>query len=365
MSLFDQLRRLYRKDKFEMEDFHTEIVAQVLRNSHGLTMAWLNGIKATSLSEPDCVTVVTQEKFAKLAGHATDSRPDIAIKVTKGAVVELILVESKVDAKQGPEQLQRYTEHLAAKTGFDHTTLVFVTREFELPHSLSKLPPNVEFRQTRWFEFYNFLKAYVNSDGLARELKLFMEKNRMSLRNQFTAIDSLALGNFRAAKSLMDETLWSEVNNEFKALGAVSSQKKAITSLANWGLYVMSASFGNADLYCHLGYYLPDEDPTEFPWVGVWLKCNPKSAIRSKVLSGFREFHLKTGNGWEAESLDDDKAWSAIKKVRHLQTFLAEPDHVRAIKEYFLSLLADVKRFQLEHRELPWSVSSPAPEEEQ
>lgn len=180
MSLFKELRRLSRKEKFETEDFHTEIVAQVLRNSKALTTAWLNGIKATTLQHPDYIGIGTQEEFAKLAGHAIDSRPDITIRMAKGDVVELILIESKVGAKQGPKQLQRYVEQLAAKTGFSHTTLVFVTRDFELPHSLSKLPPGVEFRQTRWFQFFHFLKAHVSGDGLARELKLFMEENRMS-----------------------------------------------------------------------------------------------------------------------------------------------------------------------------------------
>ena len=32
MSLFSQLRQLYRPDRFQLEDFHTEIVAQVLQD---------------------------------------------------------------------------------------------------------------------------------------------------------------------------------------------------------------------------------------------------------------------------------------------------------------------------------------------
>ena len=49
MSLFKQLERLYRPDRFQREDFHTEIVAQVLRNSDELTLAWLRSLDVTKL----------------------------------------------------------------------------------------------------------------------------------------------------------------------------------------------------------------------------------------------------------------------------------------------------------------------------
>lgn len=219
MSLFDELRRLYRKDKFQMEDFHTEIVAQVLRDSRTLTLAWLQGIGATTLNDPDFIKVVTQEEFAALAGHNTDSRPDIALRLVQGDTVELVLIESKVGAKEGPDQLRRYAEQLQAKSGVDRTALVFITRDFEPDRSPSfaALPPSFTFRQTRWFEFFHYLKAHVNGDGLATQLKLFMQNNNMSLRNQFTAIDSLALSNFLGAKSLMDETMWGTVSKGMMA----------------------------------------------------------------------------------------------------------------------------------------------------
>src|SRR5205814_5015471 len=125
MSLFDNLRRRYRKEKFQLEDFHTEIVAQVLHNSRPLTLAWLRGIKATALRNPDKVKIVTQENFAALADHATDSRPDIAIRLVEGNRTELILIESKVGAKEGPDQLKLYAEQLAAKQkqGLQRTAL--------------------------------------------------------------------------------------------------------------------------------------------------------------------------------------------------------------------------------------------------
>ena len=77
MSLFNQLKRLYRRDKFQMEDFHTEIVAQVLRNSNDLTLQWLRSLGATKLEMPVGIAITTQEKFDKLEeDYGLEGLPD-------------------------------------------------------------------------------------------------------------------------------------------------------------------------------------------------------------------------------------------------------------------------------------------------
>src|SRR5262245_24423231 len=112
MNLFSRLRRLHPQHRFPLEDFHTEIVAQVLRESTPLTLAWLRDVEATSLVAADTVSIDTQERFAALAGHDVDSRPDIAIRLFAGSRKELILVESKIDSSAGWTQLERYLDHL-------------------------------------------------------------------------------------------------------------------------------------------------------------------------------------------------------------------------------------------------------------
>lgn len=366
MSLFSQLRRLYRKDKFQLEDFHTEIVAQVLRHRRELTLEWLRGIGATTLKNPDWIKIGTQEEFAALADHPTDSRPDIAVRLKEGDTIELVLIESKVGAKEGPDQLKRYAEHLTSNKDVHQTALVFVTRDFEPDRSqfFSKLPVNFIFRQTRWFEFHRFLKAHVNGDGLAAELKLFMEENKMALHNQFRSIETLALENFLAAKALMDETLWSDVAHTFgMGLGKVSSQSKAMRQLAEHKRYVVFAGFGERWAFsCWLGYWLPSENPTDNVWVGVVIDSNPKSPIRKKVISAFRDF-AKKSDGWQQSELDDDKAWGAISKGQSLQKFMAESDHIKAIKTYLITLLGEVEKFKKTHPELPWRLQDVDAEE--
>ena len=359
MSLFDHLRRLYRKDKFQLEDFHTEIVAQVLRDSPAMTMSWLRALGVTQLSDTDDITVATQEEFEALEGHATGSRPDIAIRLSHGDRTELILIESKVGAKEGPDQLKRYAEHLASNTDVQRTGLVFITRDFETDRAFSLDPTRFTFKQTRWFEFFIILEAHVNDDGLARQLVSFMEENRMSIRNQFNAIDCVALENFLAAKSLMDETLWGEVSNDFtEELGEVSTQKKAMIQLRDESRYIMQSSFGPGDDFVvMLGFWLPDESPGNPVWVGLMLYSNPKSSIRAKIINAFKVFIQTRTGSWEHD-LDDPKGWSSIYKGKGLPSFLGESDHLQAVKAFFLGLLSEVVEFREQHPDLPWTANA-------
>lgn len=176
MSLFRKLQRLYRPEKFQFEDFHTEIVAQVLKNSPALTLAWLKSIKVTSLDEADHIKVSTQETFQPLAHHPTASRPDITIRLFVGTKAELIFIESKQSSTQGFDQLKRYAEHLHSaqqNEKLQKVSLVFITRDYEAAETppLADLQFQLNFQRTRWFEFYPHLKAHLNGDGLAKELK--------------------------------------------------------------------------------------------------------------------------------------------------------------------------------------------------
>ncbi len=361
MSLFSALEKLHRQDRFQQEDFHTEIVAQVLRNCPTLTIEWLKAIGATTMPNPRVVGISTQEEFARLADHATDSKPDIAIRLSEGGETELILIESKLGSKQGATQLQRYAEHLTAKQ-LEKTALVFITRDYEDPGDAVRADPR--FRLARWFEFYRHLCAHVNGDGLTKELKLFMEENQMSLGNQFRPVDLVALENFLGVRALMDETLQGEVTLEAKkVLGDVSSIKGSFKQLRDNERYTIQSGFGNWDFFCLIGYWFPNRNPDDSVWVGIVLTSNPKSKHRKQVISAFRDLS-RTEREWKADNLDDERAWSELSHGRPLHSFLSEEDQVRAIKNHFISLLQRVSAFKKKNPRLPWSASGAEEESE-
>lgn len=361
MSLFKQLEKLYRPDRFEREDFHTEIAAKVLHYSPSLTLRWLRSLDVTKLIKADNIRITTQETFGKLPGHLTDSRPDITIRIVADGKKELIFVESKVDSKQGNTQLQRYTEILAAEKkskALEKTSLVFITRDYEAATITLKENPSFSFRRTRWFEFYDKLKTHLekNSDGLARELKLFMEENRMSLGNQFRSTDLVAMENFLSAKALMDETLDGEVSKKAREiLGSVTNLKKAPNQLRDYQRYIVYSSFEGFE--CLIGYWFPHENPDAPIWVGIYLFSNPDAPVRKEVIQAFRGWIEKSRGAWLAEQLDDETAWSSIRRGNAIRSLIGGEDHVQAIKVHLLQLLDEVGQFKQTYSDLPWATS--------
>jgi hypothetical protein len=358
MNLFSKLRRLYRPDSFQFEDFHTEIVAQVLQNNPALTLSWLRGIKATSFANDVSIKISTQETFQPLPGHSTPSRPDITIRLFFGAKKELIFIESKQDSKQWGDQLKRYAEHLHAaqlREGHQNASLAFITRDYEAAEN----PQNqITFVRTRWFQFYQYLKAHVNGDGLAKELKLFMEENRMSLGNKFRSTDLVAMENFLSAKALMDETLEGEVSEAVKSIfGNVFAVKNSLVYFREKHRY--AASNGNwTNFECHIGYWLPQDNPDEPVWVGIKFYSKASAIGRKDMIEAFRGWSGRIGCGWSADKLDDEADWSCISKGKPLQAFMSELDHVQAIKMHLLGLLSEVEVFRKTYRNLPWDTTT-------
>ena len=364
MSLFSKLQQLYREDRFLLEDFHTEIVAQVLRNSLALTLEWLRDIGATTLETADSIEICTQEEFPALSGHSTASRPDITIRISFAEEKELVFVESKLPSTQGDDQLLRYAEQavvISKNEGVQKAFIVFVTRDYEsaeLPDHLVQVPgPTLVV--TRWFHFYRVLKTHHSEDGLARELKLFMEENRMSLGNQFRATDVVALENFLSAKALMDETLNGEVSEALRQLfGGVWPVGKAPNELRDHHRYIV-ANPNWTDYELLVGYWLPHENPDDPVWIGITFFTKPSSKVRKELIAAFRAWTTDAGSDWETDKLEAQKGWSGIYKGKDLHTFMAGDDHVQAVKAYLLGLLKEIGSFKKSYPALPWGPSTP------
>ena len=359
MSLFKKLQPLYCADRHE--DIHTEIVAQVLKNSDELTLAWLRSIGVTT-KEKARVDINPQKTFAKLSEHETDSRPDITIRIVADGTEELIFVESKLGSTQGYDQLLRYADHLAEvkqSRSLAKASLVYITRDFE---AVKDPRPGVIFKVMRWYEFYRILKAHVNGDGLAKELKLFMEENRMSLGNQFRSTDLVALENFFSAKALMDETLDGEVSEKaskiFQAFYRVEVNYRGLRDRQRYTAYSLAPEVAE----CHVGYWFPQENPDKPVWVGVQLYSIPGASVRKEVIQAFRDLIAKSGGSWSGEDLDEENEWSVLSKGKSIQSFMGETDHVRAVKNYFLQLLDEVGKFSETYPNLFRITSTPTVE---
>jgi hypothetical protein len=363
MSLFSKLQRLISDGKTRSEDFHTEIVAQVLQNSPELTVKWLATLDLTKPEEADAIFVATQEEYDPLETHDRGSRPDISIRLEKHGLIELVFLESKVGSEEGDNQLEHYADQLTVKSGLERRSLVYVTRDFE-----PKQPPknsNIQFRQLRWYDFYRFLKNEPQTSDLVKELITFMEENNMSQSNQFSTIDILALSNFQKARKIMDTTMWEDVLVKFKRVcGGDSSPKKGMIQFRDNDRYVMIVGHGEGwQFEILLGYWMGCESLTDYPKIGVQIYVSPKAKSRNQIVSAMRDFEKIKNGAWTSSDLANDHEWGSIYQKKGIQDFLAEDDQVKKIIEYFSRLLDDVAEFRKQYPKLPWTAQQTDNEE--
>lgn len=363
MSLFSNLGALFRIDRFPLEDFHTEIVAQVLKDYPKLTKAWMLSLNAILPDDFESIRIQTQVELPQLDGHFTASRPDIIIHCNGKLGQQIVIVESKIKNQQGEQQLQRYAAHLdrmASPAQVISGSLIFITKDFEDfdKPTFTQQGKRLAFINTRWFYFYRELCAYKNSDALIQQLKLFMKEKRMNTESKFDAANILCLQHWHTTKSLMDETLDGEVNSRGQEILEKSgSPRKAIIQLRNWDRYVLAFYVGkDRDIEILLGYWL---EGTQI-WIGCMIYSNPTASTRVKIITEFKEWIKSKSELWEHDNLDDPDSWASVFRGKDISQFSAAKDQVRVIKDYFLEILEEVRCFRNETPSLPWKQIAPS-----
>ena len=153
------LERLFKyratEGRSPREDFFTEAFAGVLESRPEWAIAfaaWLTECEIES-------THVATQKVA----HGTD-RLDMWLKARdQEDGIHLIVLENKLGARQGRDQLRRYESYLAEQ-GADSYTLVYVTM-----HERTDFEPSseaVSFRNLHWFEVYDWLEDWIGNNDV-------------------------------------------------------------------------------------------------------------------------------------------------------------------------------------------------------
>jgi hypothetical protein len=307
MALLKQLLRLH-KGNIPLEDFFTEVVAYFLSKNSDILFSWLK--YGHILESGDYVGAdITTQKTYKHPVRGDEKRPDIVIELSNGESYDLVFIESKVGSSESPDQLPSYAKILDSLLGYRNKYLVYITRDFdpksesyvfqEIPHA------NVQFRQLRWHQFYQFLNTQESSE-FNQEITTFMQEHRMSQSNQFSSVDILALANFPSALKLMEAVMWGEVIHKFeKILGEhknLELRKRRALQFIQWhGRYVID--FWTSDkLGCGIGFYMKTIDPSGYPDVRIVLEIDPKSSKRKEIIEEMRK--ICNQFSWQAYNLD-------------------------------------------------------------
>ena len=169
-----------RVDRSPREDFFTEALAGVLESEPTLCVEFMR--RATNVAtELVDVRVSTQETLG--TGDRLDMLLD-ARDVTGQRHV--VVLEHKIDASEGTNQLARYQCWLLAQPECTKT-LAYVTRHD--PSSFQP-SPDVTFREIRWYEVFEWIDEWVDIQRTSKphgtvlptELLYLMEDWRMTLK---------------------------------------------------------------------------------------------------------------------------------------------------------------------------------------
>jgi hypothetical protein len=270
----------------------TEAVALLFEKRPRLCLAWLKevgliGALGTEKATREHANIVTQKWFSPLENHGNRaSQVDLYIRARRiledigvgGAVPEIVMVESKIDSKEGKRgQLRRYAVHLDRMSTVGSRTLVYITRGYDPKDSetITNGLNGVEFKQLRWHDFYRFLQK-VEKDALIKEVMDFMEEEGMSGTNNFSVSDLMALSGMQRALEVLDETLDEEIRGKLESLpGHVTKRKLEGRDFvqqmrADNGYWIYANLTQDEGLGCYLGYQMGNPDGSPRAEVGFW-----------------------------------------------------------------------------------------------
>jgi hypothetical protein len=357
MSLFSRLLKLH-SGSTQLEDFFTELVAHLFSTNQEILYDWLKYLHLLDIDADDAY-ISTQQTFERLSHQFSDSRPDIIIELVDGDNRDIIFIESKIGSSEGCNQLQRYTEILDKLPGFRNKNIIYITRDFEPKERktiFQGIPESkVYFKQSRWHQFYQFLKAHADT-MLVEEIIKFMQEHHMARNNQFSSIDVIALANFTKSLKLIEQTMWGEVSQRFnQVLGSMLSRAMTRAGLHNHQRYLMYSRMSDK-WWCGLGFMLDTSNSTDYPTVYLTLEVDPRSQRREEIIAAMKAICKQPG--WQGYDLDNSRAWSRIILGRSLQSFLSEEDHIVAIQKFFLKSLDELSEIKSQYPSLPWDSSN-------
>lgn len=319
----------------QLEDFLSEIFASCLQYYPELLNELLVKLGLPVLEEGS-YKVKTQFRFRKLEHHETDSIPDIVITLPDNSV---LIIESKVDSSEGTDQLKRYAEQINAKYG--EGTLLYLTKNYDpkIENFFWDKGPKVKFEQCRWFDIYQLASKYKHH-LLINQMLEFMIHENISSDNKFSPVDIITLNNFSRVKRIIDETMEGEVLAALKKVAPKDGREsKPITELKHRDRYNY-IRYQENHIWVGLGYWMNsfDED-VEYPDLKFVVEVSPKSPVYEEVIEIMLRVVDENSETWQGKNLNNVRDWAQIYQRKSLKDFLAEENHVEAIRGYFLKAI--------------------------
>ena len=309
------------------EDFFTEVLSGVLASDYGELAAafpsWLAGGKFERAS------VVTQKVV-------DEGRLDMEFVARDGGGGRhLVVVENKLGATEGENQLTRYERYLAGEEAASRT-LVYLTRYEKRDWT----PPSgrVSFRNLHWCDVYDWLAAWVEDRSdrtgvLVRELLILMEEWGMEMSLGAQDLAAAVAYKARVQPQLLQilDKVWAECKEDCRSGSQWAYDRDRIR--------YSSAYLRDSDLFYMFGF---DFTRSDGEWNASRLQLpSAYFAICGKGL-GERDW-----SGLSAEWGDPPRGWTewTDERVRQLATLRTDGASLhRSYLDFFLESLEEARK---------------------
>ena len=163
-------------------------------------------------------------------------RPDIKITLAQETI---ILIESKIDAKERPGQLEDYLKILKSEKKYKNKVLVYLSKFYENKHLICnnvKEEKYTTFHQIQWRHIHEI----CNKGGeLVTELALFLNDKKIFMPSKITENDLTVLEHMSEAFIKFDEVL-NSIKIIHKDLLEISlNQGKNLSNISTFGYYLL------------------------------------------------------------------------------------------------------------------------------
>ena len=327
MNLFERLYRYREKaGKHERENYLTELLAVVLEHYPPLITRLCEHAKLT-VPAGSSFRVRTQVSYAH-------GQPDIVLESVAGDI--FLLIECKLEAGEGHEQLKRYQRIVQAENATQRG-IIFLTKYYESPDDPLVAP-------LRWYQLFSFLIP-LSAGELLTLFRDYLIYHRLHKPMNFLAADLIALEQMQATITKMDEVL-NPLEWEFrKYLGGTGQYTKTRSAKLAEGWYGYWRYIGTACFSA--GFQC---SPGEIPWCFIEVEswnCAPIPTQDGPEANRFQQA-LRTVWSITAEKL------SYLAVTKPVTSFMsAEDDGVVAMRNWFSTHFAQLNT-TLEQHEYFW-----------
>ncbi|NMD02148.1 MAG: hypothetical protein GYA71_02635 [Bacteroidales bacterium] len=356
-SLFNRLLKLYPSPVPE-EDYFTELIAWLWENNQQLFFSWLKDCVGLDFAY-SAHRIRTQVDLPRLEGHATSSRPDFLIFLYADQVYDVVMLESKLGATEGYEQLPRYADQLSnvfpeARNRY----LVYITRSYEPKNPLDILRDNkntnVQFIQTRWYQFHQLLQKQP-AEPIINEVLRFMKEKRMATITKITPSVLMAINAYPDVYNFFHTVLDDDVISKFTEIIGVRPRSEAnrIWNVAELRRYLLIGDLNPHQIF-YTGFVMPDTTE-KFASIKAWFEIRPSDPNREKHIQICKKAIADSGDKpihWTGYNLDQPDHHAGISSELSIEEVLAEPDHVFALKQKFLEFIFEFENIRNNYPDL-------------